>query len=459
MIAPARRAAFAALRAIATGRSDLDTAIDAARRLVADPRDVALLRELVTGTLRWQGQIDAVLTPLCKVPLARLDGEVHTALRLGAYQLLHLDRVPAAAVVDDAVALVRAAKKSSATGLVNAVLRRVALERSAAAVLAALDDAGGTGEASDVAAMLARTTSHPEWLVQRWLARRSREDVETWLAFNNTPAPATVRVNALVAPGRDAVAQALAAAGVATEPCRYAPWGLVVRAGRVVGTPLLASGACFLQDEGSQLAALVAPVNATDAVLDLCASPGGKTLAYAAAAGPAGRVVAADVRARRVAVLAATLARGHAAHVAVVHVGDRGHLPFRPAFDVVAVDAPCSGLGTLRRDPDIKWRRTADDLPRFAAAQLALLERASLVVRPGGCLVYTTCSSEPDENAHVVARFLVGAPTFRLRPAAEGPVRAWLAPLVDAQGFLSTDPVRHGLECYFGAVLERAPVG
>ena len=447
MIAPVRRAAFYALGAVASGRADLDGAIDAARRYVSDARDVALLRDLVTGTLRWQGAIDGMLAPLCRVALPKLDPEVRTALRLGIYQLRYLDRVPASAVVDDSVALVRAAKKSSATGLVNAVLRRIAR-----------GERGTPAPDADDAEALARVASHPAWLVRRWLERRSREDVETWLAFNNTPAPMTLRVNPLVVPDRSAVAESLARDGVVTEPCRYAPWGLVVRRGNPLGTAPLAQGCCFLQDEGSQLGALVAPVWPGARVLDVCASPGGKTLAYAATAGTGGYVVAADVRARRVRLLANTISRGHAGRAHVVHVDAHGALPFRAMFDVVAVDAPCSGLGTLRRDPDIKWRRAPRDLTRFAARQLELLQRASECVRPGGCLVYTTCSSEPEENAEVVYRFLAVAPAFALRRADAGPHGAALAGCTDAEGMLVTDPVRHGLECYFGAVLVRESV-
>lgn len=448
MIAPARRAAFLALEAVARERADLAAAIDAVRPIVSDRRDLALLHDLVTGTLRWRGVIDGVLAPLCRVPLPRLDLEVLTSLRLGAYQLLYLDRVPASAVVDDAVALVRTAKKSSATGLVNAVLRRVAR-----------GERGPLPIDADDAATLAREASHPEWLVRRWLSRRGRADVEAWLAFDNAPAPTTLRVNPLVAASREVVAEALASHGVVTAPCRYAPWGLVVRDGSLLGAPSLDDGSCAVQDEGSQIAALVAPVMPGARVLDVCAAPGGKTLAYAAAAGADGLVVAADVRSRRVRLLVETLARGRAARTRVVHLAAEGALPLRAAFDVVAVDAPCSGLGTLRRDPDIKWRREPADLAWFAVRQLDLLRRASAAVRPGGCLVYTTCSSEPDENADVVTQFLAAMPEFELRRIDAGPQGAVLTPFVDASGCLVTDPVRHGLESYFGAVLTREPVG
>lgn len=454
MIAPARRAAFTALLEIARGRADLDDALDRARQTLSDARDVGLLRELVTGTLRWQSRLDWRLTPFSRVAMAKLDVEVLVALRMAAYQLDHLDRLPAPAVVHDAVALVRAAKKSSAAGLVNAVLRALTRAGRAEPPVPPED----TPPAA-LAAALAVATAHPAWLVERWLAREPRAVVEAWLAFDNVPPPTTLRVNPLAGESRDAVAARLAADGIATTPAGAAPLGLVVRDGLVVGHPALAAGLCGIQDEGSQLAALVAPVQPGARVLDVCAAPGGKTLAYAWAAGPHGHVVACDVRERRLGVLRETLRRGHAGRARVVAIDETAPLPFAPVFDVVAVDAPCSGLGTLRRDPDIKWRRTADDLVRYQARQIDLLTRAAAVVAPGGALVYTTCSTEPEENIDVVRRVLAVSPGFTLGRADGGPGGEALTPFVDADGCLRTHPARHGLEGYFGAVLLRRADG
>lgn len=454
MIAPARQAAFGALFAIARGRVDLDAALERARESLDDARDIALVRELVTGTLRWQARLDWQLTPLSRVPWRKLDLEVQTVLRLAAFQILELDRVPVSAVVHDAVGLVRQARKTSASGLVNAVLRRLAAgERAPWPVVHPATPLAAQ------AAVLATTGAHPVWLVERWLARRERPEVEAWLAFDNGLPPTTLRVNPLAGVSRDAVVAALAADGIATEPCRFAPLGLVVTAGVAWQSAVVRDGRAFIQDEGSQLAALVAPVAPGHRVLDVCAAPGGKTLAYAAAAGPAGQVVACDVRQRRVDTLGATVASGRATTVRIVAIDPDAALPFDAVFDVVAVDAPCSGLGTVRRDPDIKWRRTPDDLRAFQARQVDLLTRAARAVAPGGRLVYTTCSTEPEENAEVVAAWLATAPGFTPASPADGPSGAVLTRFVTPDGTFATDPVRDGLEGYFGAVFVRGTRG
>ncbi|MFN7979890.1 MAG: transcription antitermination factor NusB [Vicinamibacterales bacterium] len=454
MIAPARQAAFGALVAIARGRVDLDAALDRARESLSDGRDIALVRELVTGTLRWQARLDWQLTPLCRVPWRKLDLEVQTVLRLAAFQILELDRVPVSAVVHDAVGLVRQARKTSASGLVNAVLRRLA-----AGERAPWPQAPADASITTQAAALAVTGAHPSWLVERWLARRDRAAVDAWLAFDNGLPPTTLRVNPLAGVTRDDVIAALAADGVATAPCRYAPLGLVVTAGLAWQSAAVRDGRAFIQDEGSQLAALVAPVRPGHRVLDVCAAPGGKTLAYAAATGPTGRVVACDVRLRRVATLAATVATGRATTVRTVAIDPAAALPFAAVFDVVAVDAPCSGLGTVRRDPDIKWRRTPEDLRAFQARQLDLLDRAARVVAPGGALVYTTCSTEPEENAEVVQGWHAAHPEFVPVSPAAGPHGDLLRRFVTESGTFATDAVRDGLEGYFGAVFVRGTRG
>ncbi|MGE0363713.1 MAG: RsmB/NOP family class I SAM-dependent RNA methyltransferase [Vicinamibacterales bacterium] len=451
MIAPARAAAMQALVAVAAAPRDLGDALDDARQGLDDPRDLALLHELAVGTLRWQGRLDHALAALSRTPLDRLDLAVLVALRLGAYQLLYLTRIPPAAAVHDAVALVRRARKSSAAGLVNAVLRRLAAGEGRA-----LPPRPAVPLATDRGAWiqhLAVVHAHPAWLVERWLARRPLGEVVAWLAFDNTTPAPTLRANPLVVASRDAAIAGLAAEGIAATASPVAPWGVRVGPGAIVASRAVADGACLIQDEGSQLAGHLAPIAPGARVLDVCAAPGGKALQYAAVAGAHGRVVAGDARLARVRLLAATVARGSAANTRVVALDPEAALPFSRPFDVVVVDAPCSGLGTLRRDPDIKWRRQPGDCARFAARQRDLLARAAACVRPGGRLVYTTCSTEPEENDQVVAAMLAARPDFRLAGAAWGD--AAVAPYVGPDGLFRTDPVRDGLDGYFGAVLER----
>ena len=426
MIAPARRAAYDALLAHAMSGTDLAAAVSAVRRGLTEPRDQTLLTELVSGTVRMRNAIDHQLALRCTRPLEALDAAVLTSLRLGAFQLMYLDRVPASAAVNDAVALTRRGGKTSAGGMVNAVLRALSRDREALVWPDAPE-----------ALSLAVRYSHPEWLVERWLARYGGERTRRWLAFNNQAPQLCLATNRLHGT-RDELAQRLLAEGVTTEPTRRAGHGLLVVDGAALNTEAFREGRFVVQDEASQLITELGAIEPGDRVLDLCAAPGGKTVALAARCAPGGRVVACDVRPRRVRLLRATLERTGHADVPVVQVALAGDLPFSAgAFDQVVVDAPCSGLGTLRRDPDIRWGRRAEDLPRLAAAQLTLLRRAAALVKPGGELIYSTCSSEPDENEAVAGAFLANAQGFRLVHEHR------------------TLPPDDGLEAFYGAVIAR----
>ena len=300
-------------------------------------------------------------------------------------------------------------------------------------------------------AYLGITHSHPEWLVARWVDRYGFDATERWVQFNNETPQLTLRSNTLRA-ARDEVAAALAREGIETEPTRYAPDGLIVTAGNPLRAP--SQGLFFVQDEASQLITHVVGARPGERVLDLCASPGGKTVAMVADMRDTGLLVASDVRSRRINLLAETVRASGTAGVRLVHVSASGGLPFQPGFDRVLVDAPCSGLGTIRRDPDIRWRRSRHDLQVFARDQLELLQRAAGVVCPGGRLVYATCSSEPDENEDVIDTFLARHPDFALIDLRSVAAPA-IAPVLDARGMLRTLPFAHGLEAFFAAALER----
>lgn len=449
MIAPARQAAYDALRAVTSERADLPAALVRARQRLGDERDRALAGEIVTGTLRWMGAFDHLIAHYAGRPLRKLDPEVADILRLSAFQLLHLDRVPAPAVVNDAVDLARKAGKKSAAGLVNAVLRRLSRERGALPLPVRPDEPEASREAAVV--YLSTTLSHPAWLVERWLDRYGFDAAETWASFDNQPAALTLRANTL-AVTRDELSAQLRETGVLTEPARFAPDGLIVRDGNPLQTPLAGTGRFVVQDEASQLVALLIGARPGERVLDACASPGGKTTAMAAAMRNQGQIVAADVRGRRVALLVRTVAEAGAACVRVVQADVARPLPFMPVFDAALLDAPCSGLGTLRRDPDIRWRRSPGELPRLASVQRTMLSGVAGAVRPGGRFVYATCSSEPDENEEVVASVLDAEPSLRLAPELIPPA---LRPFLTPGGCFRTLPPRDGLEAFFAAMLVR----
>ena len=448
MTAPARTAAFRALVAIASNHRDLPTALVESRRNLTDERDRSLAAAIVQGTLRWQRACDYLIERVSARSLASLDQEVLVILRLSLYQILHLDRVPSAAVVDDAVSLTRAAAKKSAAGFVNAVLRSTLRQRKSLPLPSRPDDPANR----DAALLyLGVGWSHPDWLVARWLDRHGFEQTEKWVQFNNEPAPLTLSVNRLRTT-RDDVRKALAVDDVECENTAFAPHGLRV----VSGNPLRqASHEQFLvQDEASQLVPLAVDAQPGERVLDLCAAPGGKTVMMAGDMRDTGVLVACDVRARRVALLRDTVRQAGVHHAYPMHVPAEGALPFTPDFDRVLVDAPCSGLGTVRRDPDIKWRRNEDELAGLAERQVILLRRAATVLKTGGRLVYATCSSEPDENEMVVDRFLAAESGFQLLDLRRDG-RQELTAVLDARGMLRTLPFDHRLEAFFAAALQR----
>jgi len=446
MIAPARVAAFHALRAIDNGSADLPSALSHSRVRLTDERDRALAAEIVTGTLRWQRSLDHLITHFAKRPLIKLDVDIVTILRLSLHQLLHLTRVPGSAVVDDAVDLARLTRKPSATGFVNAVLRSTIRQKTRLPLPSRPED---STDRDAVLAYLGVTHSHPDWLVTRWLERYGFDATERWVRFNNDTPPLSLRVNRLRATREDA-RRILADAGIETDEAAVSPDGLIVVEGNPLRRP--PDGLFFVQDEASQLVALVADARPDERVLDLCAAPGGKTTAMAATMGDRGVIVAADVRPKRMRLLRDTVRLSGSRCTHVIQVPARGALPFSDVFDCVLVDAPCSGLGTIRRDPDIRWRRHDGDLAVLADAQIELLDRAAATVVRGGRLVYATCSSEPEENEQVVDRFLERHGEFALSSTAATPA---LARFIDERGLFRTLPFAHGLEAFFAAVLVR----
>jgi 16S rRNA (cytosine967-C5)-methyltransferase len=390
MASEARRRALAVTLDIERGRP-LAARLERAVAGLADPRDRALVHELALGTLRLRGWLDHVLAGVSHRPLRGLKPGVREALRLGAYQLLFL-RVPKHAAVSESVELARAAEPRAA-GFANAILRR--LER---------DGAPAEPDASaDSLAWLRSAGSLPDWLAQRWLARLGTERAVARARAALVAPDTFVRLNP-AAPGARAE---LEAAGVELLPAAV-PGAFCARGAPLA--PLVERGLVYVQDQGSQLVGRLAAGEGL--LLDACAAPGGKALLLSdLAEGGATRVVAAEASPSRLAVLKRIVRRWGAVRVREIGA-DALQPPFRRAFDSVLLDAPCSGLGTLARNPDIRWRLAPEDVARHAARQAALLESVARYVRPGGRLVYATCSLEPEETHAVVDGFLAASPEF-----------------------------------------------
>ncbi|HEX6749786.1 MAG TPA: 16S rRNA (cytosine(967)-C(5))-methyltransferase RsmB [Longimicrobium sp.] len=431
-VTASRQAALAVLQRVRGG--DLaDRALDyEAQRL--DPRDRGWTQELVYGTLRLRGRIDHMLGALVRDGLGSLDPEVLDVLRLGAYQLLEMESVPPYAAVSQSVELARSAGAARVAGLVNGVLQNLQRRR---------DSIRFPDFARDPAAHLETWGSHPRWLVERWIARWGADGARALVEADNRRPELYLRP--LGVSVDDARAR-LGEAEIASEPVEFAPDSVRILPPATAAEALAAVPA-VVQDPAAALVVRYAAVPAGATVLDLAAAPGGKALGMAERAA---RVAAADLSPRRIARVAQNAARiGWGGRIGPV-VADGRNPPFRAA-DAVLLDAPCTGTGTFRRHPDGRWRVTPDDLAALAALQRELLEAAAPLVKPGGVLVYSTCSLEREENEERVEAFLAEHPEFEPRPEPG----AVPADVVDAAGRLCVLPQRHGVDGAFAARLGR----
>jgi len=410
--------------------------------------DRAFATELVYGTLRWRGRIDYLLSRTLDRDLERLEPLVATALRLGAYQLIFSDRVPATAAVDESVRCVRAAGVERATGLVNAVLRRLATEHDQI-LLPALAD--------DPVAHLTNALSLPGWIAERWVQHYGPAEAAALARASNEPPPLTVRVNRRRGSAADLLAE-LSEHFPEAAPCRLARDGIVLgRRGNPGLDPAFIAGRYTVQDEASQLVVDLLDPGPGERVLDTCAAPGGKATAIAERIGESGRLLALDRHARRLGLVLRAARRLGLNNVACTKrdaTRPLYDLGSESPFDRVLVDAPCSGLGTLRRNPDARWRIGPGDPPRLAEIQAAILHSAAAVVKPGGTLVYSTCTLLPEENESIVEAFLESAKDFT--PVSADRVPAEIRGVVSADGILHCLPHRHDTDGFFAARLERS---
>ncbi len=427
------------LLAVESGRATLSAEVDRARRSLTDERDRGLLLELTSGVCRWRAELDACLSACSLRPLDTIDPPLLATLRLAVYQLRHLDRIPPHAVVHESVEAARLLRAPRGAGFVNGVLRTY-LRAADTISLPRRPEADSTRRQQ--LAYLSVTLAHPKWLVARWLDRYGFDDTERWCHYNNASPEVTVRARV----NGTNVLTLLESAGIDAKRGRHAAEVACLAPGVLGSLSDAVRRDLIVQDEGSVVVAHAADARPGERVLDLCAAPGGKTTLLWADMEGRGCLVASDARRNRLQILRETLEASEVPE-RIVELDATRPLPFDAVFDRVFVDVPCSGLGTLRRDPDVKWAVPLEALSVLADTQRRILAHASSAVRPGGTLVYATCSSEPDENDEVVDAFVESTADFIERPLT--------GPLVDERGRLRTSPARDGLDAFFAARLVR----
>ncbi len=433
---PARSAAFQILLRVQEHDAYASELLHSELLEKLSPADRGLCTEIVYGVLRWQSSLDAAISDVADKGTKSMDPEVLIALRIAAYQIKYLDRIPARAAVNESVELVRAARKRSAVGFANAVLRKLVSAPQAVKPRTPLEE-------------LAQRFAHPQWLVARWTEMFGAVATAKICEHDQTVPTTMLRL-------QGATAEELRAEGVETVAGELVAIALRVVSGDVTATSAFRENRVYIQDEASQLVALL--VGKGRKLLDCCAAPGSKTAALAFR-NPEAHIIAAEIHPHRARMLQQ---RVNAPNVEVL-TADATALNLGPEFDRVLADVPCSGTGTLARNPEIKWKLRKDDLADLHARQVAILSAAVRHVVSGGRVVYSTCSLETEENSAVVEEVLQKHPGLRLVPCAQE-----LEKLRDAGEFvwgdidsmvrgayLRTLPGVHPCDGFFAAIIER----
>ncbi len=455
----ARKVALECLLTLSHTSASIASVVDSAfGRYTIDGRERRLVNGLVYGVIRWQRHLDWVLNQFIN-PRFQLDARHRNILRLGAFQLLHLDGIPAHAAIYETVQLAtshhrKSARGRKAAGFINAVLRSV--QRKGTSLAYPPLDANPIEH-------IAISLSYPTWLVKRWLQTRGVSWTLAFCRASNQIAPLALRVNSLLTQ-REAVCQFLETNGIAAKVSKIAPDGLVLENRAITAfdatgdqslKDILRREDIYVQDESAMLVShLLSPKDARF-IVDLCAAPGGKTTHLAHLMGNTGKLIAADVSTEKIALLQKNCQRVGVRNLETrVMDATKEDIGFIKTADGVLIDAPCSGFGTLRRHPDIRWNKTFDQIRALSEMQYNLLKNAAQHIKPGGILVYSTCSIEPMENEEVVQRFLTEFPMYTVENA-----RRFLpdvpANAVTPQGFLQTFPHEHGVDGTFAARLRK----
>jgi 16S rRNA (cytosine967-C5)-methyltransferase len=440
-VSPARAAGFDILLGVEQHNAYASELLHSERVSELSAADRALTTEIVMGVLRWRSKLDSAIAANSARLLEKLDTEVLVALRIAAYQLFYLDRIPAHAAINESVELVKRARKVSAAPFANAVLRKLAPAANASQPSAM---------SGPSASQLAENFAHPDWLVERWAEHYGIETAEVVCGYDQTVPATAVRI------AGDEVLSELERDGVGFAPGALLTSARIVTQGDITQTRRFREGRVFIQDEASQLVAAL--VGRGSRILDCCAAPGGKTAAIASR-NPHAEIVAAELHWHRAELLRQ---RVRAPNVQVI-TADAVSLPVEGGFDRVLADVPCSGTGTLARNPEIKWRLKPEDLKELHQKQVAILRAALWQVAHRGRAVYSTCSLEPEENEAVVEEVLRSIKKFALvdcRSELERLRSSGELAIDDVDGLLSgpylrTIPGRQRCDGFFAAVFER----
>lgn len=439
----ARKAAMDALTAIRKSDFHAQQAID--REISAgnlDPRDAALLTELVYGVLRNRIYMDYVLGGFSNTPIDKIEPAVRDALRIGVYQLLFLDRVPKSAAVNESV---RCAPKR-ATGFVNALLRKIA----------AMEDQSPKVKIKDPAKALSVQTSHPLWIVKNFIEYFGIDQATDLCKRNQRPPFHVLRVNTNKT-NRETLIEELNRQGIHSRPAKYASRGVVTDfIEPALGSPLFKKGHFVIQGEGSQLIVELLNPQPGERILDACCAPGGKTTYIAQLVGPKGSVTAVDISASRLTLVRENVILTGNKNVSFHAADMTGEPPdeLGTGFDRVLVDAPCSALGELAKNPDARYRRKSSDIAVLAKIQFAILKNAAALTRSGGVLVYSTCTFTKAENAGVVEQFLKEYPQFEMENAGKWMGADRMEFVTEKGEFLAT-PHKSGTGGFFSVRLRK----
>ncbi len=405
------------------------------------PQDKALLTELVNGVIRWRGKLDWALTGFYHGDYLKCLNIIKNAMRVGLYQVMFLDRVPAHAAINDAVEIVKRIQGSRTAGMVNAVLRNITRNMA---------NIRYPSRENDPVYYLAVIHSHPKWMVKRWMDRFGYEATENLLIANNRRPYVPVRVNTLKASPAE-ISRLLSENSIEFMQSPYLEQSFLLQPPKfdISQTELFKAGKITVQDTAASLAVRLASPEPGSTVIDMCSAPGGKTVFMAELMKNSGSIIALDKYQSKIKIVEDTAAR-MGFDIIETRVDDSRHARFKDKARVAFCDVPCSGLGTLSKKPDIKWKREPEDIASMAVLQLEIAANAAKYVDDGGWLVYSTCTTEPEENEENIARFLAAHPDFELDPAEK-----YLPAEVCSGGMMKILPHVHGIDGAFAARLRK----